>query len=140
MNITQQDPSGRKLSGSCLCGAVQFEIEQPCRDVVSCYCSECRKTSGNYVSATRVLKKQLSFLTDNGLAWYKNELAQRGFCKHCGANLLWKREPPNDYISIMAGSLQADNGLKVIAHIYVADKSDFHQITDSAVQFQQTDK
>lgn len=128
------------LSGSCLCGSVQFEIEGPVRDVISCYCSECRKTSGNFVSATRVSEKQITYLQQSSLRWYKNDLAVRGFCQQCGANLFWKRNQDDDYVSVMAGCLQADNGLKVSAHIFVADKSDFHQINDAAPQYQKADQ
>ncbi len=130
----------RKLAGSCLCGSVDFEVEAPLREIISCYCSECRKTSGNYVSATRVNDSQLNFIRQDGLKWYKNKQAQRGFCRHCGSSLFWKLEPGDDKVSIMAGCLQADTGFEVMAHIFVADKSDFHRITDQAPQFQQADK
>ncbi len=129
----------KNISGSCLCGNIQFELVPPIRNVVSCYCSECRKSSGNYVSATRVKDSQLELKKSEGLSWYKNQLAAHGFCSNCGSNLFWKKEPANDYVSVMAGSLQSDNGLKVESHLFVADKSDFHQINDSLPQYQQAD-
>lgn len=130
----------KKLTGSCLCGSVQFEIDAPIRPVVSCYCSECRKTSGNYVSATRVPDSQFNLLKSEGLHWYENDLAQRGFCAECGSNLFWRGKPENGHVSVMAGCLEPKNGLKVEAHIYVADKSDFHEIPDSAPQYLQDDE
>ena len=34
------------LKGSCLCGAVRFEVTGPIRGIGSCHCSKCRKVSG----------------------------------------------------------------------------------------------
>jgi hypothetical protein len=130
----QEYSSGGTLTGTCLCGAVRFEIDPPFRPVVSCYCSECRRSSGNFVSATGVPNSRLRFLADEGLRWYTNELASHGFCGHCGSNLFWRPEPEDDATRIMAGCLQPDNGLEVALHICVRDKSDFHEIAADAPQ------
>ncbi len=39
-------------TGSCLCGAVAFEIRGELRPVIACHCIQCRKQTGNYMSAT----------------------------------------------------------------------------------------
>ncbi len=41
-------------TGSCLCGAVTYEVRGDLRPSVACHCSQCRKTSGHYWSATQV--------------------------------------------------------------------------------------
>jgi len=125
----------QRLSGGCLCGGVRFELEGPFREVVSCYCSECRKSSGNFVSATAVPQARLHLLESKALAWYGNERAQRGFCSNCGSNLFWAPEPADGKIRVMAGCLEPRNGLKVKAHIFVGDKSDFQEIAGSATQY-----
>lgn len=128
----KQGPQSSKLSGRCLCGGVKFTVEGPLRDVVSCYCSECRQTSGNFVSATATPVKQLHFLEQSSLAWYKSKLAQRGFCRRCGANLFWIPVPQDGSIRIMAGCLESTTGLSIKAHIFVDSKSDFHEISGTA--------
>ena len=35
------------LSGSCLCGAVRFEVRRPYLRFAHCYCSRCRKATGS---------------------------------------------------------------------------------------------
>ena len=37
-------------TGSCLCGAVAFEITGPLRPVIACHCHQCRKQTGTYMS------------------------------------------------------------------------------------------
>lgn len=34
------------LSGSCLCGAVSYEIDAPIESASHCHCSQCRKAHG----------------------------------------------------------------------------------------------
>ena len=39
-------------AGSCLCGAVRFEVEGELPAPNGCHCSQCRKTSGHYWVST----------------------------------------------------------------------------------------
>ena len=121
--------------GSCLCGAVQFEIHGPLRDSIACHCSQCRKTSGHYWSATRCLREDLHMVQDEGLAWYRSSSqARRGFCRHCGSSLFWQLDD-SEYISIGTGTLDAPTGLSTIGHIYVKDKSDYVEIAIGSPQW-----
>ena len=64
------------------------------------------------------------------LHWYKSsDSAERGFCVSCGANLFWK-EVGRDTISITAGTLDIPTNLAIEQHIFVADKSDYYELTD----------
>lgn len=121
--------------GSCLCGAVQFEIHGSLRDSIACHCSQCRKSSGHYWSATRCLRADLHLVQDKGLAWYRSsEHAQRGFCRHCGSSLFWQLDD-NDHISIGTGTLDTPTGLKTLGHIFVKDKSDYVEIASGSPQW-----
>jgi hypothetical protein len=123
------------IKGGCLCGAVAFEVSPPLRDIISCHCTQCQKSSGHYFAATAASRNNLKIKEDWGLKWYKSSnWAERGFCSECGANLFW-RMPDRDAISILAGSLNGDTGLKTIRHIFVADKKDYYEICDGLPQF-----
>jgi hypothetical protein len=116
------------LLGSCLCGGVQYRIEGPVRDVVNCFCTQCQKTSGHHVAATRVDEMNLRIGKDETLSWYVSTPGyQRGFCKQCGGNLFWRRLG-DDHISVMAGTLDKPTGLKTVENIYVADASDYFEM------------
>ena len=80
-------------TGSCLCGGVKYQISGEMRPIVACHCSQCRKTSGNFVAATRVAKVDLTFDSMTTLKWFKSsDEAERGFCGTCGSNLFWQRQ------------------------------------------------
>ena len=127
----------KSQSGSCLCGAVRYEIDGPLRKVVYCHCEQCRKTSGHFVAATAVDHENLQISEDSGLAWYRSsDIAKRGFCRHCGSSLFWA-PAHGKYMAIMAGALDAPTGLTSREHIHVDDKSDYYELTDGLPQFPQ---
>ena len=124
--------------GGCLCGAVQYEIEGPLRDIVNCHCSMCQKLHGSFGPHTKARKVNIKITNNVGLGWFKtSEVARRGFCRECGSSLFW--EPFElDATGIIAGSLDGPTDLKTMGHIFVSEKSDFYEITDSNPQFQKS--
>jgi len=115
-------------TGSCLCGAVRYEVHGPLRDVVACHCEQCRKQTGTYMSATAAKDTDLRITEDRGLKWYQSsEGAKRGFCGECGSVMFWKGGG-RDYTSITAGSLDGASGLKLAGHIFCDSAGDYYEI------------
>jgi hypothetical protein len=123
-----------QATGSCLCGAVSYEISAPLRDVVECHCAMCRKTHGHIGAYTAVPRTALHLLKAYGLKWYRSsDIARRGFCCQCGGTLFWDAAD-RDYIAIAAGTLDAPTGLKTTLQIHVADAGDYYTIDNSLPQ------
>ena len=123
-------------TGSCLCGAVRYEVNGPLDDVLICHCEECRRWHG-HVSATAATSKQdLSLLEERGLRWIASPNsdagARRGFCAECGSSLFWDG-PGLKTISIAAGTLDGATGLRVASHWYVSQAGDYYEIPDDQV-------
>lgn len=120
----------RKLTGSCLCGGVSYKINGPVRDIVNCFCEQCRKTSGHHVAATRVNKDHLELVNEETLEWFEClPDVFRGFCNTCGGSLFWDNKTSFDNeIAVMAGTLDAPTNLKTIGNIFTEDASDYCQI------------
>jgi hypothetical protein len=126
-------------TGSCLCGGVRYEIRGELRPVHYCHCSQCRKTSGNFVAATGCSDDAFTWVSDSTLSWYRaSEVARRGFCNVCGSNLFWKPDG-EARIAIFAGTLDSTDSLVAESHIFVADKADYFTIGDGLPQFEQYD-
>lgn len=116
-----------RLTGGCLCGAVTYASEGPWRPVIACHCSQCRKTTGHYVSATSVPRESLEVMGEP--KWFtSSDDALRGFCGTCGSQLFWDGAGAN--ISIMAGTLDGPTGLQTKGHIFCADKGDYYEIPE----------
>ncbi len=122
--------------GSCLCGAVRFQVacELPAPDI--CHCQSCRKQSGHLFASTDVPKSALT-VTDNGaLSWYASSAkVRRGFCSRCGSTLFW--EPVHrDWIAIAMGSFDTPTQTTANKHIFVREKGDYYEIADRLPQDQ----
>ncbi len=127
------------VSGSCLCGKVNFKIAELLRDVVMCHCQQCRKQTGHLVAATRIHDNSIELSGEEHLTWYcASDDATRGFCKHCGSVLFWKRIN-TDTLAVMAGSLETPTELKTISHIFTKFKGDYYEITDGLPQHTMSD-
>lgn len=121
--------------GSCLCGAVRFELDAVPPQFRACHCSQCRKTSGYYWAAFSVPESDLRLTETAGLRWFKSsDWAQRGFCKECGSSLFYKLDDQAT-IEVAPGCIDGPTGTRVAGHIYVADKGDYYDITDSLPQW-----
>jgi hypothetical protein len=122
--------STQQHTGACLCGAVRYSIAGPLRDVIACHCSQCRRTSGHYAAMSSAPSTALTLQSAASLTWYRSSnTAERGFCNVCGSNLFW-REIGHADTSITAGTLDTPTGLRIERHIFVADQSDYYELTD----------
>ena len=118
-------------TGSCLCGAVKYVVDGPLRDVIACHCGQCRKQTGNYMSATAAQDSDLTIVEARGLKWYRSSAtARRGFCGECGSVLFWKGEG-RDYTSIAAGSVDGPTGVKLAGHIFCDSAGDYYDTHSS---------
>jgi hypothetical protein len=127
---------GVRATGSCLCGAVRYEIRGPLRDVLICHCVECRRWSGNVFAATSTLREHLVLVELRGLRWAKSPAseseARRGFCGECGSSLFWDA-PDRETISVAAGSLDEPTGLRLLGHVYVTQAGDYYELPDDGL-------
>jgi len=115
-------------SGSCLCGGVTYKLTEPLRSSVACHCTQCRKTSGHYWSATNVPNDRFKITKDDTLAWYQSSpTARRGFCTTCGSSLFWQIDG-EDATSVGSGTIDGATGIDTAKHIFSDDKGDYYEI------------
>ena len=110
------------LQGSCLCGAVQYEVTGEPERMYHCHCGRCRKASGTGHSTNMMIRPgSIRWIRGEELiTTFKVSEAIRfttRFCKHCGGNLPRFVEQINFFI-IPAGSLDSDIPLKPQARIF----------------------
>jgi hypothetical protein len=130
------------IKGSCLCGAVTFEITGKIGPAGQCHCSKCRKVSGTdgnavfYTAANsfRWLSGQgeiKSFRVPGGNGW------ESSFCGTCGSPTPHTDANAKIYF-VPAGLLDDDPGFRgYAAHIFVGSKAPWVCITDDAPQFEE---
>jgi len=126
--------------GSCLCGAVEYEIDGALGPIVYCHCSRCRKATGSAFTAVspvassdfRIVKGEehlYSYRHNNGFI--------RDFCGTCGSPIIGKRENLPEIVRVRIGTLDTPNFAKVSSHIFVDSKAEWENILDDAPQYQE---
>lgn len=83
------------LDGSCLCGAVRFEVRGAPEELVHCHCRMCQKAHGAaYASFALVRHEDFVLLAgDDKLVRYRSsDAATRTFCAACGSALQFLRD------------------------------------------------
>ena len=126
------------LRGSCLCGAVGYELTQAPMWSHNCYCSRCRKaTGGGFASNLFVPIEALRYSKgEDHLRSFKPSDAERfthTFCDICGSTLPYRQETRGRAVVPM-GSLDDDPGYGPRAHIFVKSKASWVAITDDLPQ------
>jgi len=102
------------------------------RPVVACHCVECRRATGHHVAATAAPRDSVTIAGE--VRWFVSSPGvRRGFCPVCGSNLFWDRTG-SERIAIFAGSLDPPTDLRLVGHIFVAEKGDYYEITDGLPQ------
>ena len=120
--------------GSCLCGAVTFEVAGDLPGPDACHCAMCRKHSGHYFASTDVPKSALTIHGEDKVTWFQSsEKARRGFCSLCGSSLFWDPQS-RDWIGVAMGAFDTPTNTRLRVHIFVAEKGDYYDIADGVPQ------
>ena len=126
-------------TGSCLCGAVRYEIDGPIGPAEYCHCSMCRKAHGTAFSANAEIASS-SFRVALG-AELISEFAssaqrRKGFCQRCGSQVFIRRLDDPATLVITLGTLDSDPDTpRPTRHVFVDSKATWHDITDDLPRF-----
>ena len=133
--------AGDRLGGSCLCGAVAFEIDREPDGMMNCFCRRCQKSrSAAHATNLFIVREHFRFLGgEDRIATFKVPEAERftaAFCSDCGSQVpaLW---PGWGSALIPAGAMDDDFESRPIGNIFVADKAPWYQIPNDLEQWPQ---
>ncbi len=132
-------PRAGITEGSCLCGEIGYEITGAPVRMMNCHCSRCRLGRAA-AHAANVFYKLDGFRWVRGASLvteYKVPDARfhtNAFCSRCGAKVP-RPSPKRGIVAVPAGSLDTDPSMRAQAHIFVADKAPWFDITGPLPQF-----
>ena len=116
------------ISGGCLCGGVRYEVTGKLRNIITCHCEQCRRSSGHFVAATACRREHFKLVQQDSLQWFSAVPGhRRGFCNICGSSLFFE-ETGGPRVSIAAGTLDAPQGLRIEAQIFTAEAGDYYAL------------
>jgi hypothetical protein len=125
------------MQGSCLCGAVRFELDGPFNAMLNCHCSMCRKEHGSlFVTGVTAPASGFRWLSgEDKIAIYRSsERVARPFCAVCGSALPIVSDTMGPAI-VPAGLLDGDPGIRPQGHLFAGSKAPWYTITDDLPQY-----
>lgn len=128
-----------EIHGTCLCGALHYEVNAAFDSTVHCHCSMCRKHHGS-MFATFACAPLMSFRWKSGeqqvAKFQSSEQGIRSFCKTCGSVAPALIESLDQAVCPAGNLLDADV-LKPQSHFFAASKPGWYAITDTLPQFEE---
>ncbi|MEJ2131192.1 MAG: GFA family protein, partial [Gammaproteobacteria bacterium] len=125
------------VRGSCLCGDIAYAVDGPFEGMSHCHCSMCRKFHGSaFATYANVAGEHFRWLQgEDEIARYASSPGgERAFCARCGSAV-----PivvgDGQAAFVPAGNLEEDPGVRPGAHIFVASKAPWYEITDRLERF-----
>jgi hypothetical protein len=123
----------KRARGSCLCGAVRFELTLPSRFCAHCHCQNCRRAHGAaFVTWAGFEREQVEVSGAESLARYKTDTgATRSFCSRCGSTLFYEGPRWPEQVHVALANVADPIGREPAVHVYVDHRADWWEITDS---------
>ena len=121
------------INGSCLCGAVRYEISGSVGKMGHCYCIMCQKAHGAaYGTYARVSWSQFNIIEGNNFLkrYDSSPGVYRTFCQQCGSTLQFVREGKSGF-GIATGTLDSDPGVHPSYQIWTSSKADWVPIDEA---------
>jgi hypothetical protein len=121
------------ITGSCLCGAINYIVSQNVGDIVHCHCIKCRKAHGAaFSSVAKIEDKSFSISGEEKLSSYQSSPGKtRCFCSSCGSQIYAKRDN-TDFIILRLGSLNDESMIsskyQEAKHIWLAEKAFWYEL------------
>jgi hypothetical protein len=127
------------LYGSCLCGDVGYLVSGEPLRMVNCHCENCRRArSAAYAVNLFVPTKHFKWTRgQQQVVSYRlpgTPSFSTAFCRRCGSDLP-RVSKGEAMVIVPAGSLDGDPGVRPEAHVHVAEKAPWFEITDSLPRY-----
>ena len=127
--------------GSCLCGAVAFELDLPFKVVHNCHCSRCRKARAAAHTTNGFTPADALRFTrgEDNLVTYRLPEARffsHVFCRTCGSGMP-RADGERGIAVVPLGCLDDDPGGGAVDHIFVGSRAEWYTIADDLPRFEE---
>jgi len=122
------------MQGSCLCNAIQYEVDKIEPQMAHCHCTMCRKWHGAaFASYGEAKPSHFRWLKgeEHLVEYQADNKTSRWFCKFCGSSILFKPSFDNGgLLEFALGTLDDAIQDKPDANIFTDFKADWFEIND----------
>jgi hypothetical protein len=125
------------LTGSCLCGAVRFELSEPPDSASYCHCTRCQKRTGGAVSAqARIAPDAFRWIAgeEHVRVWDPPDQGwAKGFCALCGSHLFSRPQDEDLPRSLRMSAFDTDPGVRPAFRQFVAYAAPWEPIPEDGL-------
>lgn len=130
-----------KITGSCLCRKVSYEISGSLGIFQYCHCSRCRKFTGSAHAANLLVSPEQFkwFAGEKYVGRFEPEDTKHyatSFCKICGSSLPWL-EKTKKVVVVPAGTLDSDPGVKPFQNIFWGSKAEWYKDVSELIKYEE---
>lgn len=129
----------KQYQGSCLCGAIHYQINGKIGAIVQCHCQKCRKANGTAFASNAPIKRT-DFKITQGEQFLKkyasSEATERCFCGECGSPIISIKAETPDLYRLRIGTLDTPLEHQPTKHLFVTSKAEWDVIYDDLPQFE----
>jgi hypothetical protein len=125
------------LTGSCLCGAIRFEVTEPFLNVSACHCTSCKKISGGTGTVSgRARSEAIRILAGEELlrSFQPDEGSAKTFCSTCGSNLFGGGWPASEHASVRLSTLDEPFDRGPERHIFVRSVAPWETLPEDGAE------
>jgi hypothetical protein len=129
------------IRGGCLCGGVQFEVEDELTTARYCHCTSCKKLSGSIGTANaRVLSASVRIVAGRDLirSYQPEGGSAKTFCSRCGSNLFGGGWPESEYCSVRLSAIDTPFDVRPQAHLFVRSVAPWETLPDDGLERHET--
>jgi len=128
----------RVLTGKCLCGSVEYAVEDSFSYALNCHCSNCRRATGAAFKPFAGIEREKLTVTRgaDSLLIYGDARAHDARCAKCGS-LLYSLVRDVRFVHVTLGTLVDGPSIRPSAHIFVGSKAPWYTISDDLPQHEE---
>lgn len=120
----------KELEGSCLCGAIEFTVEDKFTKFFLCHCTQCQQITGSSYASN-------VFTNPDNITWLKGKEQSiryddpkrnftKVFCSKCGSGLPFVNKIGNHLI-VPAGSLKQAPSITPQVNIFCSEQASWYK-------------
>ena len=124
------------IKGSCACGRIQYQSQAKPLAVNACHCGTCQLVSGAAFLAFAMVSVQELQWTKQPDMWARSDIAERGYCKVCGASVSMSYHFEPDRVWVTLGTVVfAEPPLpRPSVHIFLKEKAPWFVLPDDGAE------
>ena len=118
------------ISGRCLCGAIRYQSDVPPLWTALCHCESCRRAASAPVVAWMGFPTDAVKWTGDRSFYQSSDIATRGFCATCGAQMSFESRRWPGEIHLYAASLDDPQDYRPDLHCHYAERLSWLHVAD----------